>query len=519
MSIQLRRGTNAERATITPVEGELIYTTDTKTLFVGDGDTQGGIQVSNVGALTDPTFNSLTFAPGLGSAIIKNETPDSNMEFRIKQGDVTKIAIQIDAETGHVIIPDSLTTTYLESSYIYTNRNTEPDAGIVGNLLSVEGPDDGYTTFRVVSNKGRGSIAVRYVDLDAPANSIPRAENLGGLFFEKQDAGDGPGGFSRRNGIVSRPYDITLQCFDINGELGNNTLRLTSDGYVGIGTGIPTEKLHVVGDFRLVGSMFTSQYIQLGNYSNLGRTAITPVNGMLIYNRTINKFQGYQNGAWINLDTGTAAPFTSYRVEPVGGVTSINEGSALTFNVTGTDITDGTYYWTVTSAGDFIAGNGTVVITSNIGSITVTPRADFTTEGVETFTLSLRTGSGTGTIVAVSPVITINDTSLTRTYAVTTAGGVTSINEGSTLTLNVATTNVANGTTLYWTVSNSGDFATSSGSFIINSNEGSFTVTPTADSTTEGAESFVVSIRTVSISGSIVTASPTITINDTSLTP
>lgn len=107
-------------------------------------------------------------------------------------------------------------------------------------------------------------------------------------------------------------------------------------------------------------------------------------------------------------------------------------------------------------------------------------------------------------------------TSPPPTYSVVSAGGVTSINEGSSLTFNVTTTNVANGTTLYWTNSNSTDFSITSGSFIINSNAGSFSVTPTADSTTEGAETFTVSVRTVSTSGDIVATSSIITINDTS---
>ena len=37
------------------------------------------------------------------------------------------------------------------------------------------------------------------------------------------------------------------------------------------------------------------------------RDALTGVNGMVIYNSTDNRFQGYQNGAWINIDDGTAA--------------------------------------------------------------------------------------------------------------------------------------------------------------------------------------------------------------------
>ena len=42
MALQVRRGTNAERLGITPLQGELIYVTDTKQLYVGDGTTVGG---------------------------------------------------------------------------------------------------------------------------------------------------------------------------------------------------------------------------------------------------------------------------------------------------------------------------------------------------------------------------------------------------------------------------------------------------------------------------------------------
>ncbi len=45
MALRLRRGTNAQRLLITPLQGELIYTTDTKQLFVGDGTTVGGTAV------------------------------------------------------------------------------------------------------------------------------------------------------------------------------------------------------------------------------------------------------------------------------------------------------------------------------------------------------------------------------------------------------------------------------------------------------------------------------------------
>lgn len=61
MAFQIRRGTNAQRLTIIPLQGELIYTTDTKALYVGDGTTVGGTTVSTGGGELDfGTFDSPT---------------------------------------------------------------------------------------------------------------------------------------------------------------------------------------------------------------------------------------------------------------------------------------------------------------------------------------------------------------------------------------------------------------------------------------------------------------------------
>jgi len=53
MALRLRRGTNAERLTVTPESGEIIYVTDSKKLYVGDGSTVGGNLVSGVNNIID----------------------------------------------------------------------------------------------------------------------------------------------------------------------------------------------------------------------------------------------------------------------------------------------------------------------------------------------------------------------------------------------------------------------------------------------------------------------------------
>jgi hypothetical protein len=76
MAFKIRRGTNTERLTVTPAEGELIYTTDTKKIYVGDGATAGGVVVTGSGsgggiALTDI---SVTDAGGDGSLAYNSST-------------------------------------------------------------------------------------------------------------------------------------------------------------------------------------------------------------------------------------------------------------------------------------------------------------------------------------------------------------------------------------------------------------------------------------------------------------
>ena len=104
----------------------------------------------------------------------------------------------------------------------------------------------------------------------------------------------------------------------------------------------------------------------------------------------------------------------------IPSTTSVNEGSTVTFTVTTAGVPNGTVlYWTALqvsgtiSASDFsdAALSGSFTVNSNTGTITRTIAADRSTESIDIFQLEIRRSSITGTIVATSDSVTINDTS------------------------------------------------------------------------------------------------------------
>ena len=226
-----------------------------------------------------------------------------------------------------------------------------------------------------------------------------------------------------------------------------------------------------------------------------------------------------------------SSPTYTYTAPATG---TANEGQSITYNITTTFVGSATLYWTIESVtgtvndADFsspasaVTMGGSVVITNNAGTFTLTLASDVSVEPTDSFRVNLRTGSTTGPIVATSNVITIGD--ITYSFS----GPATStVNEGSTVTYTVATTNFGSGT-LYWTIEavsgtiNNADFSnpanavTAGGSVAIVSNSGSFSLTISNDITTEGTESYLVRLRITSTSGTIVATSNTITITDSS---
>jgi hypothetical protein len=126
MALRLRRGTNAERTAITPEAGELVYTTDTKKVYVGDGATTGGNIVSGQNDIVDDT------SPQLGGNLDLNGNNITG--------------------TGSINITGTITAT--------GNINLGDGAG--GDVLSIGGVIAGDLIPDAANTHSIGSSAVRY---------------------------------------------------------------------------------------------------------------------------------------------------------------------------------------------------------------------------------------------------------------------------------------------------------------------------------------------------------------------
>lgn len=71
MSLKIRRGLDADRLTITPEEGEFVYTTDNKEVAIGDGSTVGGTLLGKKSdiALKEDSANKSTSTGDSGSSV------------------------------------------------------------------------------------------------------------------------------------------------------------------------------------------------------------------------------------------------------------------------------------------------------------------------------------------------------------------------------------------------------------------------------------------------------------------
>jgi len=103
-TMQVSRMEDVDRNAITPDEGELVFTTDKKKLYVGDGNKQGGHNVGETCFITEDMTVNVALSGADYSNI--NDALGYLSAFRIKDGAVVTIAVAAGTYnmTEHIII-------------------------------------------------------------------------------------------------------------------------------------------------------------------------------------------------------------------------------------------------------------------------------------------------------------------------------------------------------------------------------------------------------------------------------
>ena len=394
MALQVRRGTNSERLAVTPVIGELIYVTDTKQLFVGDGTTVGGTTavagtIDSLLADTSPQLGgdldlnsrnitgtgninisgtitasgNINLGDGAGSDVLAiggsiqgNMVPSFSHNYNLGASDVywkeawisqLNVDNQITAASimADIIAADSTVIFNAASGLLSAAQLTGTlPAGVIpaamtsnitGNLTgnangSHTGTFDGDMTGSVFADDStlvidgiNGNIhsnkiisdGTVVIDKESAGSSFLKVNGnneYGALHLTTKGAGDLSAGVGRigqvifsvedESGIssyasITGSRDAMFLAHAADKDFGPSTKYVIwSNGKLGVGK--DTEALATL---EVAGDSIVSGYTLFGRITTTQRDALTAANGMVIYNSTDNKFQGRENGVWVNL--------------------------------------------------------------------------------------------------------------------------------------------------------------------------------------------------------------------------
>jgi hypothetical protein len=338
MALKLRRGTEANRTSITPAEGEIIYVTDTKKLYVGDGSTPGGVLQggSGGGSLTGITDNATVSVLTLGDATISIDADLSITGQEIVgdgdiniSGDITASGAGtgiitansfVGNVTGNVIGDvagnlignvtgnasgahtgtfdgDMTGSVFGNDSTVMVDGNNNTLHGNLKDINSIS-----YATPLDISNETTGVVSTTYLSNTGEAAylKIRRTDagtapdqNVGLLAWDQVDD-TGTKTYVSFAGWHSGLYIGTAS--DGTTYNATNYVGIT-DGNMAIGDYTPAAGLRL--DVR--GNVKATGFIQTGSFTTAERDALTGANGMMIYNTTNSRFQIYEAGNWLNM--------------------------------------------------------------------------------------------------------------------------------------------------------------------------------------------------------------------------
>jgi hypothetical protein len=133
MALLIRRGAEADRLNFTPEEGELIYVTDTKLLYIGDGITPGGnILAGSSEPPTTPTY-SLTRSTNIANEgdtvtitlTTTNVSNGTSVPFTITGTGISAGDLGLSTLTGNFVVNSNTANLVINISNDFTTEGLE----------------------------------------------------------------------------------------------------------------------------------------------------------------------------------------------------------------------------------------------------------------------------------------------------------------------------------------------------------------------------------------------------------
>jgi hypothetical protein len=151
MALRLKRGTTAERLTYTPLNGELVYDSDQKAIYIGDGAIVGGKLLASGGTIIDDIILNGNDITGSGNIDITGDidvagnihaTGNITSDGTITLGNNNADAVEFKAEIISNIVPDIDNTYDLGTSLKKWNTIHANEI----NAIEVNGNTNGFHT-------------------------------------------------------------------------------------------------------------------------------------------------------------------------------------------------------------------------------------------------------------------------------------------------------------------------------------------------------------------------------------
>jgi len=258
-------------------------------------DINGDIIADDSTIMVNSFNNTITASGGFFGDLVGNVTGDV-------VGSLKGSIFGDDSSIVYDSAADTLAVFRAEMSLLET-RDISPETGFTSVTIS---PRSGETANRLILT-ATDSTPSFDIQLES-ASDLSASDNfVGAINFKIDDSNP----ILSYGGINMRKSRLTF-VNDASGAYADAKSMVLADGLVGIGTVAPEATLDVQGEIK-VGSLTTAQ-----------RTALTAVNGMILYNSDTGEFQAYENGGWTPMisDLGN--------IEFTGSVIDTADSSAIT---------------------------------------------------------------------------------------------------------------------------------------------------------------------------------------------